>query len=270
VENQTIDVIDIGVNLTHDSFDPDRNAVIERARQSGVSRMIITGTTVAASLNAAELAAARPGQLFATAGIHPHHAAELAADSTNQLAEIAARPNVVALGECGLDYFRNYSPRDAQLQAFESQLQLAEELQKPVFLHQRDAHDDFLALLKDYLPRIPGGVAHCFTAGVNELCEYLELGLYIGITGWICDERRGHALREAVLELPMDRVLLETDAPYLLPRDLQEKPSGRRNEPQYLPHILASVARIMRQEKAALAAAATRNTEKLFALPNSR
>jgi TatD DNase family protein len=270
VENQTIDVIDIGVNLTHDSFDPDRDAVIERARQAGVSRMIVTGTTVAASLDAAELAAARPGQLYATAGIHPHHAAELGANSSSQLSAIAARPGVVAIGECGLDYFRNYSPRDAQLKAFEAQLQLAEQLQKPVFLHQRDAHDDFLALLKDYLPRIPGGVAHCFTAGLDELREYLDLGLYIGITGWICDERRGHSLREAVLELPMERVLLETDAPYLVPRDLPEKPGGRRNEPQYLPHILASVARIMRQEPAALAAATRRNTENLFALPNGR
>ena len=267
MKEQTIDVIDIGVNLTHDSFDPDRDAVIERARLAGVSRMIITGTTIDASLAAAELAGTRPGQLFATAGIHPHHATELAADSTSQLAEIAARQGVVAIGECGLDYFRNYSPRDAQLKAFESQLQLAEQLQKPLFLHQRDAHDDFLALLKDYLPRIPGGVAHCFTAGVDELREYLELGLYIGITGWICDERRGHALREAVPELPLERVLLETDAPYLVPRDLPEKPSGRRNEPQYLPHILASVAQIMRQEPAALAAASRRNTEKLFALP---
>ena len=263
----TINVIDIGVNLTHDSFDRDRDAVITRAADAGVARMIVTGTSVEASRVAAALADAWPGRLFSTAGIHPHHAGEFRAGTTAALAELAAQPPVVAIGECGLDYFRDYSPRDAQREAFAAQLELAVQRQLPVFLHQRDAHDDFLAVLREFWPHIRGGVAHCFTAGPAEMQEYLALGLHIGITGWICDERRGQALREAVAGLPLDRVLLETDAPYLVPRDLPEQPRGRRNEPVYLPHILEVVARYMGEPPEAVAASATRNTEVLFGLP---
>lgn len=263
----TIDLIDIGVNLAHDSFDRDRDSVITRAVEAGVSRLIVTGTSVEASRSAASLAQAWPGRLFATAGIHPHHAAEFRAGVSEKLAELAIRPEVVAIGECGLDYFRDYSPRDAQREAFAAQLELAVAQQLPVFLHQRDAHDDFLGVLKDYWPQIRGGVAHCFTAGPAEMREYLELGLHIGITGWICDERRGQSLRDAAAQLPLDRLLLETDAPYLVPRDLPEPPRGRRNEPRYLPHILHAVAACMGQPPATVAAAATRNTQRLFSLP---
>jgi len=265
----TINLIDIGVNLTHDSFDRDRDAVITRAADSGVERMIVTGTSVEASRAAASLAEAWPGRLFATAGIHPHHATEFRAGTVDNLAEMATRSPVVAVGECGLDYFRDYSPRDVQREAFAAQLELAVQQQLPVFLHQRDAHDDFLAVLREYWAHIPGGVAHCFTAGHEEMREYLDLGLHIGITGWICDERRGQALREAVAGLPLDRVLLETDAPYLVPRDLPEPPRGRRNEPVYLPHVLTAVAAHMGHSPEDVAAAATRNTETLFALPGA-
>ena len=262
----TINVIDIGVNLTHDSFDRDRDAVITRAVEAGVGRMIVTGTSVEASRAAAKLAEAWPGRLFATAGIHPHHATEFRAGTSEALAELAEQQPVVAVGECGLDYFRDYSPRDTQREAFAAQLELGIQQQLPVFLHQRDAHHDFLAVLREYWPQLPGGVAHCFTAGPEEMQEYLELGLYIGITGWICDERRGQALREAVAGLPLDRLLLETDAPYLVPRDLPERPRGRRNEPFYLPHVLAAVADHMGQPVDVVAGAATRNTEQLFGL----
>jgi len=265
----TIDVIDIGVNLTHDSFDRDRDAVITRAADAGVTRMIVTGTSVEASRAAAALAESWPGRLFATAGIHPHHAAELRAGTNADLVDLAGRASVVAVGECGLDYFRDYSPRDIQREAFAAQLELAVQQQLPVFLHQRDAHDDFLGILREYWPHIPGGVAHCFTAGPAEMREYLDLGLHIGITGWICDERRGQTLRKAVANLPLDRVLLETDAPYLVPRDLPERPRGRRNEPVYLPHVLKAVAGHMGQAPEAVASAATRNTEKLFGLPTN-
>src|SRR5690606_10309568 len=131
-------LIDIGVNLTHDSFDADRDEVIERAASACVTRMIVTGTSVTASARAAELASSRPG-LYATAGIHPHHAAELDAHSIDALRSLAEQPRVVAIGECGLDFFRNFSPPDAQERAFEAQLALAAELELPVFLHQRDA-----------------------------------------------------------------------------------------------------------------------------------
>ena len=140
-------------------------------------------------------------------------------------------------------------------------------MQKPIFLHQRDAHDDFVSILKNRVDEIPGGVAHCFTGARDEMRACLDMGLYIGITGWICDERRGHDLQDAVRYLPLDRILLETYAPYLLPRDLKVKPDGRRNEPSVLPHILETVARYMNQPAQMVAEAATRNAEIVFRLP---
>ena len=260
------DLIDIGANLTHDAFDKDRDQVLARAIKAGVCRQIVTGTTLEASRAAIALAVQHPGTLYATAGVHPHHATELDAETLAAFTALVPTDTVVAVGECGLDYFRNYSPQDAQQQAFEQQLNLAVEARKPVFLHQRDAFADFVAILKDQLDDIPGGVAHCFTGTKDELRVCLDMGLYIGITGWICDERRGHDLQEAVRYLPLDRLMLETDAPYLLPRDLKEKPDGRRNEPSVLPHILATVARHRQAPPEQVAAAATRNTERLFQL----
>lgn len=260
-------LIDIGANLTHDSFDPDREDVLLRAAEAGVGRIIVTGTTLAASRDALQLSRHYPGRLYATAGVHPHHAVEVDDDTLAGLRELLADASIVAIGECGLDYFRDFSPRDTQLDAFEKQLGLASGTGKPVFLHQRDAHDDFVALLKNSIDQIAGGVAHCFTGDREEMRTYLDMGLYIGITGWICDDRRGTALRAAARYLPLDRILLETDAPYLLPRGLTDKPSGRRNEPSVLPHILSAVASCMNQPVETVADAATRNTELLFRLP---
>ncbi len=262
-----VDLIDIGANLGHDSFDRDRDEVLQRAADAGVGRLIVTGTTVAASHKAVSLARGLPGRLYATAGVHPHHATEVDAAAIAELAALANDELVVAVGECGLDYFRDYSPRDVQCEAFAAQLTIAAATGKPVFLHQRDAHADFVYILRKRSDGLHGGVAHCFTGGPEEMHEYLDLGLHIGITGWICDERRGHDLQAAVRELPLDRVLLETDAPYLVPRDLPEAPRGRRNEPAYLRHILDAAARYMECDPVELAAAATRNTERLFGLP---
>jgi TatD DNase family protein len=260
------DLIDIGANLTHDSFDKDRDAVLQRAIDAGVRRQIVTGTTLEATRDAVTLAHHHPGTLYATAGVHPHHAQELDDDTLDALGGLAQDPAIVAIGECGLDYFRNYSPREAQLAAYEKQLNLAVEVQKPIFLHQRDAHDEFISTLGNQFDEIPGGVAHCFTGTRDEMRACLDMGLYIGITGWICDERRGHDLQEAVRYLPMDRMLLETDAPYLLPRDLKAKPDARRNEPSVLPHILETVARYLNQPAQQVAEATTQNAETLFRL----
>ncbi|MGH8188257.1 MAG: TatD family hydrolase, partial [Steroidobacteraceae bacterium] len=180
------ELVDIGINLAHDSFDRDRAEVIARAAAAGVTRMVITGSSIASTRAAIDLARSDAQRFRCTAGMHPHHAAELNDDALTHLAEMAAQPEVVAVGECGLDYFRNFSPPDAQRAAFQKQLELAARVRKPVFLHQRDAHADFLAILRDYRPRLTGGVAHCFTAGIKEARAYLDLGLYIGITGWIC------------------------------------------------------------------------------------
>jgi TatD DNase family protein len=257
---------DIGLNLTHDSFDSDRDEVIARAEAAGVERFIITGTTVTHSARALELAQGRPGKFFATAGIHPHHARDFDEHSSAALRTLLQNPEVVAVGECGLDFFRDFSPRDAQETAFAAHLDLAIETELPVFLHQRDAHDRFVDILGPVREKLSGGVAHCFTGSLDELRPLLELDLYIGITGWLCDERRGSDLLAAVTEIPLNRLLIETDAPYLLPRDLPEKPRTRRNEPSYLPHILDRVAAARDEPVERVAEATRRNTERLFKL----
>ncbi|HVJ30057.1 MAG TPA: TatD family hydrolase, partial [Gammaproteobacteria bacterium] len=160
-----------------------------------------------------------------------------------------------------------YSPREAQRRAFAAQLELAAEAHKPVFLHQRDAHDELVAMLAPKRASLVGGVAHCFTGGPKELQAYLGLDLYVGVTGWVCDERRGAELRAAVPLIPLDRLLVETDAPYLLPRDLEPPPRGRRNEPQFVAHVLERVAALLEQPVDVVARATTANAERLFGLP---
>jgi len=261
------DLIDIGVNLTHDSFAADRDEVLARAAAAGVAAMIVTGTTVSASGEALALANRLGDGFYATAGVHPHHASEYDSGSTDTLRALLAEPRCVAAGECGLDYFRMFSPRQDQIAAFEAQLGLAAETGLPAFLHQRDAHEDFVAILRSVRASLTGGVAHCFTGGPAELEAYLELDLYVGVTGWVCDERRGQSLREALPAIPLDRLLLETDAPYLLPRDLVPAPRSRRNEPAYLRHILERVAAGLGRSLEETAAAAWSNARRLFGLP---
>jgi TatD DNase family protein len=261
-----LDLVDIGVNLTHESFDADRDEVIDRAQAVGVRRMVVTGSSVEQSGKAAELAARHPGVLFATAGVHPHHASDFHRSDLPGLAELAAVRGVVAIGECGLDYFRNYSSPQQQERAFAAQLELAAQLKLPVFLHQRDAHQRFVAILRDYRDALVRAVAHCFTGQREELYCYLDMDLHIGITGWICDERRGAHLETLVRDIPADRLMLETDAPYLLPRDLPERPASRRNVPAYLPHVLNKVAACREVTPEQLGAATTRTAADFFAL----
>jgi TatD DNase family protein len=260
-------LIDIGINLAHDSYDADRDAVVARAEAAGVMQMIVTGSSAASSRAAISLSRQYPGKLFATAGVHPHHATELTSAVLTEIGQLAREPEVLAVGECGLDYYRNYSPRAAQREAFRGQLELAAASGKPVFLHQRDAHEDFIAMLREHWAALSGGVAHCFTGGAAELEAYLELGLAIGITGWICDERRGAHLLELVRRIPADRLLLETDGPYLLPRDIDPKPASRRNEPVYLAHIAAVVARARAESAQSLARSSTEAARRLFRIP---
>ena len=259
-----MDLIDIGVNLAHDSFDADRQAVIENARAAGVVQMIVTGSSETSTRQAIELARSAPGVLYATAGVHPHHAAELTPETLALLETLAKAPEAVAVGECGLDYFRDLSPRPAQRRAFEWQLEIAARVGKPVFLHQRDAHEDFLAILRAHSVR--SGVAHCFTGTKAERDAYLELGLHIGITGWINDERRGQHLREVVRGIPADRLMLETDAPYLLPRDIKPAPKSRRNEPSFLTHVLRAVGAARGESPEKVAADTTRTARRFFGI----
>lgn len=263
---EIMDLIDIGANLTHDSFRQDLDEVLARARAHGVGRMIVTGASREGSEHALALARAHGGHLFATAGVHPHHAVDYDDATDAVLRQLASEPEVRAVGETGLDYNRNYSPRDTQRIVFERQLEIAVEVGKPLFLHQRDAHHDFLAILKRYRDRVPAAVVHCFTDNEEALRDYLDLDCHIGITGWICDERRGAHLRELVKIIPADRLMLETDAPYLLPRTIRPMPKDRRNEPMYLAHIRDEVARDRGEAREALSEASVRTTEAFFNL----
>jgi TatD DNase family protein len=258
-------LVDIGANLTHPAFAPDLDEVLARARRAGVAQIIVTGTTVEESRRAAQIA--DRFELHSTAGVHPHHARECTAQTIRDLRELSQHPRCVAIGECGLDFNRNYSPHPDQEKWFVAQLELGLELGKPLFLHSRDAHPRFSELLKEY--KAGRAVAHCFTGEREELKACLDLGLYIGVTGWICDERRGKHLLELVKEIPKDRLLLETDAPYLTPRDLRPQPKARRNEPAFLPHILSTVARALGRPAEEVAAETARNARELFSLHES-
>jgi TatD DNase family protein len=274
-------LIDIGVNLMHRSFNADREQVVEAARAAGVFPLIITGSGVASSAEAARYAADRavPGQappLYATAGVHPHEAKNCGNGTIAALRSLAEKKEnpaaggrlVVAVGECGLDYNRDFSPRDVQRKWFEKQALLAEELGLPLFLHERDAFEDFVSILGEHRKNLSGMVVHCFTGTERELESYLDLGCYIGITGWICDERRGKHLGTLIGRIPPDRLMIETDAPFLIPRSLPREKAGRsgRNEPRFLPHIAGVIAGHMGKTPELLAAETAANTRRFFGI----
>ena len=267
MESAPIELVDIGANLGHESFAHDLEAVLQRARAAGVVQMVVTGASREGARAALALARAHPGLLYATAGVHPHHALEVTAEGEAELRDLQAAPEVVANGECGLDYFRDFSPRPAQRRAFEIQLELAAGNGKPVFLHQRDAHADYMAILRQFDGRLGPCVTHCFTGTRAEMYECLDAGHSIGITGWLCDERRGQRLRELVKHIPANRLMIETDAPYLLPRTVKPAPSHRRNEPFYLAHIVEELARDRGEDITVTAANSTAAARAFFRLP---
>ncbi len=257
-------LVDIGINLTHETFESDRVEVLERARAAGLVHLVVTGSSVECSRAAQRLAAADLAFLSSTVGVHPHHAAELDLAALSELQALVGLPGVAAVGECGLDYFRDIAPRPVQRLAFERQLELSIATRKPLFLHQREAHEDFIAILKSAGGALPPAVAHCFTGTVEEAEAYLELGLHIGITGWICDERRGRHLTEVVRRIPAPRLMIETDGPYLLPRTLRPKPASRRNEPAFLAEVCRVVAAARGETAAVLAATTTATAAQFF------
>lgn len=259
-------IIDIGANLTHVSFEQDFEDVLHAAQRAGLNHIVLTGTDLETSRASSLMAIERPDYFSSTAGFHPHVAKDVTSEDFAALAKLAHQPEIVAVGETGLDFNRNFSPREDQLRIFEQHLQLAAELQKPLFLHQRDSHEDFVGLLRQYRCDIPGGVVHCFTDSRQALLDYLDLDMYVGITGWICDERRGMELKTLVKIIPDDRLLIETDAPYLLPRSIRPKPKSRRNEPRYLTEVLKVVAECRDQSESEVANNTYQNTLRLFGI----
>lgn len=235
-------LVDIGVNLTDKQFSRDRDEIVERAVKAGVNTMILTGTSVDESHHALELAQQYSEYCYSTAGIHPHHAKNATESCYATLKELFKAPQVVAAGEMGLDFNRDFSPRPIQEIVFQQQLQLAVESGLPAFCHERDAADRFVAIAREFRDKLSGLVVHCFTADKKALYQYLDLDLHIGITGWICDERRGTHLLPLLNDIPTNRLMIETDAPWLLPRSMDKKPKNRRNEPAYLSWVVKTIA----------------------------
>lgn len=260
-------LIDIGANLCNDAFKKDLESVIERAVKKNVCQIMVTGTSESVSQAALELTHRYPEYLFSTAGIHPHDASSYNPSSYTNLLSILRDKRVKAVGETGLDFNRDFSPRTKQIAVFEKHIELANATNKPLFLHERDAHQKITEILTHHRDQFGNGVVHCFTGDKKALFRYLDLDLHIGITGWICDERRGKHLADLVHNIPLDRLMIETDAPYLLPRDLPSpKPKSRRNEPAYLSHIAASIARCYDKEVDEIANRSTETAKAFFHL----
>ena len=264
--NPSYTLFDIGANLTHDSFASHFEQMLDRAWQAGVSQISVTGASLQGSLDALALARQSQGYLWATAGIHPHHANDTDAAALAQLRQLASAPEVRAIGETGLDFFRDFCPRAQQEKSFEAHIELAIDTGLPMFLHERDASQRFLELLRPCRDQLTNLVVHCFTGEAKALYAYLDLDCYIGITGWICDERRGTHLLPLMQDIPANRLLLETDAPYLLPRNISPKPRSRHNEPCNLPYVCAAIASATGKDFADIANSTTTNARNFFRL----
>jgi len=261
------ELVDIGANISKKRF-PDVVEVIKRSLDVGVKTIILTGTSIESSELSCELAKQYPNTLYSTVGVHPHDAKLCNAHTISQLTKLASQPEVVSLGECGLDFDRNYSPREEQEKWFKNQLDLARKLDKPVFLHERAASKRFVEIYSTYKDLIPRSVVHCFTGTRAQLETYLKLGFYIGITGWICDERRGKHLQDIVKLIPLDKLMIETDAPFLTPHNMPVK--AQRNEPCFLPYVLKKISECVGVPEAKIAEQTTQNALKFFAIDKKR
>lgn len=261
-------MIDIGANLTNPAFADDRDRVLERAAAAGVGAIIVTGTSIAGSQAARQLAEATPN-LFATAGVHPHDAGTVAPNWHAELEELVRSSHVVAIGEAGLDYYRSYSAHDQQRAVFRRQVELAVETGKPLFVHDRESGGDTRAILAEHRGLLSGCVIHCFTGTAAELEGYLEDGFHIGITGWICDDRRGREMAELVPHIPADKLMIETDAPYLLPRTISPRPRSRRNEPAFLTWVARRVAECRGEQPIEIEQRTHANAARFFRLPSA-
>ncbi len=259
-------LIDIGVNLTNTRFDKDRDVMLERAKLAGVEAILITGTNVHESEQAEQLCQRDPKYLFATAGVHPHDADHVSLNYLSKLTQLAHSDSIKAIGECGLDFNRNFSTPANQQTVFQEQVQLAADLAMPLFLHQRDAFEPWFNILSPYFGKVPAMVSHCFTGNEEQLKRCLSADMYIGITGWVCDERRGQELRDIVKHIPLNRLMIETDAPYLTPRNIRPRPKSSRNEPSYLPYVVSVLAEITNYNEQEIMMQTALNAQRVFNL----
>ena len=254
---------DIGANLTHKSFEKDLESILNEANQSGVKRLSITGSCLEDSIMASEIAERYNSTCISTAGIHPHNAKEYSPELFTEIKSLLQKDIVKCIGETGLDFNRNFSSPEEQQLSFEAHIELSIEMDMPMFLHERDAHNKFLEITSSYIDLMPKSVVHCFTGNREALLKYLDMGFYIGITGWLCDERRGKHLEELIALIPLDKLMIETDSPYLLPRDMGIDKS-KRNEPRYLRHIAKKIASFRNESEELLFSAIYMNSLDFF------
>ncbi|GEN78111.1 TatD family hydrolase [Chryseobacterium hagamense] len=255
--------IDIGINLTNKQFNNEHEEIINRALEHGVEQMILTGTSVRGSEESAEIAEEYPDVLFSTAGIHPHDAKSFHDGSIGELRKLLQQDHVVSVGECGLDFDRDFSPRSVQEKCYRAQLELSVEVQKPLFLHERAAFKKFNEITDEYRSRLPKAVVHCFTGTLQEAKIYLDKGFYLGFTGAISDHNRFKHLEEVIRYVPLDRMMIETDAPFMLPKNMPRMQS-RRNEPAFLLHVAQTIAHLKKINLSEVAAATTEVARNFF------
>ncbi|MBV8326365.1 TatD family hydrolase [Chryseobacterium sp.] len=257
--------IDIGINLTNKQFYNEHDEIINRALDNGVEQMILTGTSVRGSKESAGIAEDYPEILFSTAGIHPHDAKSFTHESIGELRKLLKQDHVVSVGECGLDFDRDFSPRPVQEKCYKAQLELSIEINKPLFLHERAAFKRFNVITDDYLSRLPEAVIHCFTGTLEEAKSYLDKGFYLGFTGAVSDDKRFKQLEDVIRYVPLDRMMIETDAPFMLPKNMPRM-QNRRNEPSFLPYIGQTIARLKKVTSSEVADETTETARKFFRL----
>ena len=277
----SLSLVDICVNLANSQFNDDRAELLTRSKLEQVDQLILTATDLNSASwlqgfirNNTHKSHLWP-QLYCTAGVHPHDAQELLSQDNwqQQLKTLVQANEVVAVGETGLDFFRNFSSQAAQREVFEYQIELACKIEKPLFVHDRESDGAVLQQLANF-SNLPATVIHCFTGTRDELTNYLDAGFYIGITGWVADPKRGVTLRELVADIPLSRLLIETDAPFLKPHNIvtpdlysiQKNKYKRRNEPAYLPFVLDAITSVRKESKEEIAVATSHNAHQIFGL----
>ena len=258
------EIADIACNFTSDRFDNDLDEIIDRAIVNNITKFGLICSQLSDLDKLLEIYHRYSKNMFFTIGVHPHHANEINKEYLYKLKEVINKNNPHAIGETGLDFYRNLSTYEEQIFAFEEQIKIAIDTNKPLFLHQRDSHDDFIKILRKYSSDINKSVVHCFTGTQQQLDDYLELDCYIGVTGWICDKKRNVELRKTVRNIPLSRLMIETDCPYLIPKNLPEKPKNNRNEPINLNHIVSEIAMLMGIDEETLRKDTFKNTINFF------
>jgi TatD DNase family protein len=255
-----VKLIDSHCHLDNEQFDSDRDAVIERALAAGVEHMVAIGTGEGPpDLEAGIRLADRYPAFYCTVGVHPHDASKATADTYQRLVEVAAHPKVVAIGEMGLDYHYDHSPREVQRDVFIEQMRIARDTRKPIVIHTREAWDDTVTLLREHwAPSGLGGIMHCFSGGSAEARQALELGFYLSFGG-IVTFPKALEIQQAARETPADRILVETDAPYLAPVPKR----GKRNEPAYVVETARKLAELRGETPESIAATTSANFRRL-------